>query len=117
MLWDRLKIRPGTRPLVQGVEEWSARSPVAASGRLVANALDAALRPIAQRHPWQLAIGVFALSGLFVWRRPWRKLLSPALLMAVLPPLFSVFAGNAPRPAWLSLASALLNRRRPAQRV
>ena len=113
-LWGRWKSSPGARPLVQGVDAWAARSPLPAAARLAADALDATLRPLAQRHPWRLVMGAFVLGGLFAWSRPWRRIVSPALVVAVLPRLLATMVGSVPRPTWITLATALLSRKRVA---
>ena len=109
-LWSHLKSSPGTRPLVQGVDEWVAHSPLPVAASLVASALDATLWPMAQRNPWRLVLGAFVLGGVLAWGRPWRRVISPAILAAMLPRLLATLAGNVPRPTWIRLAAALLNR-------
>jgi hypothetical protein len=115
-VWVWLKTRPVTRPLAQGVDAWIANSRLPASGRLAADALDTMLRPMAQQHPGRLVLSVFVLSALLVWRRPWRRLVSPALVLALLPPLLNARGGNATRPTWITLAAALLDRQ-PKERA
>ncbi len=113
-LWGHMKSSPAVRPLAQGVDEWAARSPLPVAARIAVNALDATLRPMAQRHPWRLVVGAFVLGGAFAWSRPGRRVVSPTLVAAVLPQLLATMTGSVPRSAWITLAGALLNRKRAA---
>ena len=110
-LWHRLQVIPGARGLVQGVNDWAARSPLAVAGLLAVDALNAAVRPIAQRHPVQLVCGAFVLGGLLTWSRPWRRVFTPALAAAVLPQLLSKVIGAVPRQGWMTLAASVLDRK------
>ena len=116
-LWSGLKSSPRAHSLAQGIEDWVNRSPLPVAASLAANALDATLRPMAQRNPWRLVMGAFVLGGVFAVTRPWRHVISPAIVAAMLPRLLATLAGNVPRPTWLTLAALLLNRKRDGVRV
>ena len=116
-LWSRLKSSPRTHPLAQGIEDWVARSPLPMAAWLAANALDATLRPLAQSNPWRLVMGAFVLGGVLAWCRPWRHVLTPAILATMLPRLLATLAGNVSRPTWITLATVLLNRKRDGSQV
>jgi hypothetical protein len=73
---------PATAFALQAASAWWSGHPLKALGQGAAAAADAALRPVARRHPIALVLGAGLLGGLLVWARPWRWLPSPALLAA-----------------------------------
>jgi hypothetical protein len=78
--------------------------------RVVALAADAAktvVQPVAQRNPLGLMFGAFLVGGLLAWSRPWRRILTPALLVGLLPQLLSRIASNMPAQSWLAALTSL----------
>jgi len=72
---------------VNGAGGLSGSTPLLGVVALLAkSAVNDALKPIAQRHPWALVGGAMALGGLVVWSRPWRGSGS-SLWAGLLPPL------------------------------
>jgi hypothetical protein len=69
---DELRALPGVSLVAEVVGAWWARHPLRVAGTLAAVAATAALRPIAQRHPWGVLGGAFAVGALLALARPWR---------------------------------------------
>lgn len=81
---EQLAALPGNAATAGGL---SASSPLIGMVALAAKgAVNDALKPIAQRHPWALVGGALAVGGLVAWSRPWRGTGS-ALWAGLLPPL------------------------------
>jgi hypothetical protein len=58
--------------------------------------------------------GAFALGGLLAWGRPWRHILTPALLVGLLPQILSRAASNIPAQSWIAVLTTLAqSQRRP----
>jgi len=116
-LWRRLKQTPGTRKVVQGVDDWANHSALPGIAVMAADAANAALRPIAQRSPLRLVLGAAVVGGMLAWSRPWRRIVTPALMAAVLPRLVSQILDRGPSPPWMKLLAALVDRKPAATRV
>ena len=109
-LWRRLKTTPGTRTVVQGVTNWAEHSPLSGVAAFAFAAVNAALRPIAQRGPLRLVLVAMAIGGVLTWSRPWRRIVTPAMVAAVLPQLVLNAVGGMPRLSWMAFLSALVDR-------
>ncbi len=116
-LWRRLKETPATRTVVQGVDDWANHSALPGIAVMAADAANAALRPIAQRTPLRLVLVAAAVGGMLAWSRPWRRIVTPALMAAVLPRLVSQILQRGPRPPWMTLLAALADRKPATTRV
>jgi ferric-dicitrate binding protein FerR (iron transport regulator) len=92
-----LMANPAAALALQAARAWWSGHPLHALGQGAAAAADAALRPVARRHPIALVLGAGLLGGLLVWSRPWRWLPSPALL-ATAASLVQVARSSRPGP-------------------
>lgn len=101
---DELRANPGVSILVGVVSHWWSRHPLRVAATVAVGAATAAVKPIAQRHPWGLLAGAFVVGGLLAWSRPWRWT-KPALLAGLLPQLllagFRISESQADRPRTL----------------
>lgn len=107
---DRLHTVPAAHIALQALAQWWARSPWRLAGRIGADAAQAVVKPVAQRHPWALVLGATAAGALFAWSRPWRWMLKPALFAGLLPQLARhSLKAAVPTSAgsWLSILAAL----------
>jgi len=77
---------------------------------LIAAALKAVVQPTAQRHPLGLVLGALVVGGLLAWSRPWRWILTPALLASVMPQLMSKLIGRMQPLSLVTLLTALMQR-------
>lgn len=91
-----LMANPAAALALQAARTWWSGHPLHALGQGAAAAADAALRPVARRHPIALVLGAGLLGGLLVWSRPWRWLPSPALLATAVS-LFQATRTSRPR--------------------
>lgn len=103
---DRLHSIPGADAL----RHWWAGSPVRTVFQLVANTADMAVHPMAQRHPFGLVVGAAVVGVALAWSRPWRWILTPALLAGLLPRMLSQVVGGVPAATWVSLLGVLASR-------
>ena len=110
-LLRRLREIPGAQAIALGVGNWAARSPLPVAAYTLAQALDALVRPVAQRSPGRLVLGAVALGGLLGWGRRWPRVFTPALAAAVLPQLLSGAVGGVPAQSWLTLIASVLETR------
>ena len=100
---DRLR----TALRVSATAPVSTKTPLHIAGLLAKDAVEAAVQPLADRNPLGLVLGAALAGGVLVWSRPWRWLITPALLATVLPQLAArAFNHGAPVP-WLKLLSSL----------
>src|ERR1035437_3584972 len=83
--FSNLKAKPGASGLVEAMRKLWTQHPLRVAGELAIDVAKTVLKPFAQRHPISLVLGAFALGGLMAWTRPWRPLLTPALLVGLLP--------------------------------
>jgi hypothetical protein len=65
------------------------------------------LLPLAQRHPLGLLLCGLAVGTLLGWSRPWRWIVTPALIVGLLPKLLAKAAALVPSGAWLDILAAL----------
>jgi hypothetical protein len=92
---------------------WAPR-PLAHAIDAAAQVGRAALRPVAQNHPWGLVSGAALAGGLLVASRPWRWPFKPAFVAAWLPQLLMWTLAKVPTqsgaPASTSRPAAVLPR-------
>lgn len=69
---DEIKRSPGVAILIDVVGHWWAQHPLRVAATLASSGANAALKPLAQRHPVALVAGAAVLGGLLAWGRPWR---------------------------------------------
>ena len=101
---DRLR----TALRVSAAAPINTKTPLHIAGMFAKDAVEAAVQPLAQRNPLGLVLGAALAGGVLVWSRPWRWLLTPALLATVLPQLAArAFNHGAPVP-WLKLLTSLV---------
>lgn len=91
--FDAWSAIPGIGGLIDGARGWWAKHPLRPALLLV-------------------TVSVVA-GGLFAWSRPWRWLLSPALLAGLMPQLLSTAMARVPGPAWLAVLASLVKERAP----
>ncbi len=93
-----------------------ATNPLQLAGQMANDAVKRAVQPLAQRNPLALVLGAAVAGGVLAWSRPWRWLLTPALLATLLPQLLSkAFHTGGPLP-WMKLLTALTQpHHKPAQ--
>lgn len=103
-----LKSFQGSRVLLDALRLWWAQHPLRGAATLAKSAVDAAVVPLAQRRPWSLVFGAFAVGVLVVWSRPWRWPLVPALVAGLVPQIFSVVAKKAQPQPLTELLSTLI---------
>jgi hypothetical protein len=85
----------------------NTKTPLHIAGLFARDAVEAAVQPLAQRNPLGMVLGAALAGGFLMWSRPWRWLLTPALLATVLPQLAArAFNHGAPMP-WLKLLTTL----------
>ncbi len=77
---------------------------------LIAQALKAVVQPTAQRHPLGLVLGSLVVGGLLAWSRPWRWILTPALLASVMPQLVSKLMGRIQPLSLVTLLARVMQR-------
>jgi hypothetical protein len=117
---------PAARLVLAALASWWSGHPLHLAGTLALQTADAAVRPVAQKHPVALMAGGLAVGAALAWARPWRHLsgktvaavVVPALLPSVVPGLVpSLLAGLGlqPRPTaraqpdlWPHLLRALM---------
>jgi hypothetical protein len=73
----------------------------------VGDALQGAVRPLAQRHPVALVLTALVVGGLLVSGRAWRWILTPTLLAGLLPQLLSKAIAGVPTASWMAMLAAL----------
>ena len=105
---------PGARIVVAAVQAWWKQHPLHVTGTVVSEALQAAVRPLAQRHPLGLVVGALLVGSLLVSSRPWRWILTPTLLAGLLPQLLAKAVALVPAHSWLSALDALTPSRKDA---
>ena len=109
-----LRTLPGVGPVLDRALRWWAPHPLRQAAAMLGTAAQAVVRPVAQKHPLALVLGAAAVGGLLVISRPWRLLITPALLASVAPRLLANVVGQIPRGSWLTLLTAMLPSARKA---
>ena len=104
---SRDRLRTGLH--VSAAAPVNTKTPLHIAGMVARDAVEAAVQPLAQRNPLWLVLGAAIVGGALVWSRPWRWLLTPALLATVLPQLAArAFNHGVPMP-WMKLLNSLVN--------
>ena len=85
------------------------------AGTFAKEAVDTAVRPLAQDHPVGLVAGAAVLGALLVWSRPWRWVATP-LLASLLPQLIGKAMQQAPTRQWVDLLGSIVSPVRSAAR-
>jgi hypothetical protein len=104
---------PGLGALFDSVHGWWANHPLRPALMLTLQATQKAVSPLAQRHPLALVTASLLAGAAFAWSRPWRWLISPALLAGLMPQLLSTAMARVPGPAWLAVLASLVKERAP----
>ena len=102
---SRERLRQALRDIARAPDH--ATSPLHLAGRMAIDALNHAVQPVAQRNPLGLVLGAAVAGGVLTWSRPWRWILTPALLATLLLPLLSRAFGTSPPLPWMKLLTAL----------
>lgn len=106
-LFNRIKSMPGLGSLIEPVEAWWARHPLRTAGLVAAEASRNLTTPMAERHPLMLLFGAVLVGALLTLSRPWRWLVSPAVLAGLLPSLASRTIRELPVDSWLKLLASI----------
>jgi hypothetical protein len=109
---NTLKAIPGVGIVVEALQAWWKQHPLHVTGTVVSEALQAAVRPLAQRHPLGLMVAALLVGGLLVSSRPWRWILTPTLLAGLLPQLLAKAVALVPAQSWLAALDALAQGRK-----
>lgn len=111
--FDAWSAIPGVGELFDSVRGWWADHPLRPALLLALQATQTAVAPLARRHPLALVTAAALAGGLLAWSRPWRWLLSPALLAGLVPQMVSAAMARVPGPAWLAMLASLAKERQP----
>lgn len=113
--WTGLLAVPAVRVLRDAVHGWWSQHPWHAAGNAAATAVNAALQPVARRHPWALAAAALLAGGLIAASRPWRWRAHLAAGRAGgVPRLLNEVLATLPVASWLVLLAALAQAVAPA---
>lgn len=113
--WRRsLASIPGVAIVLEALESWWAQHPMRLASMVGSEAAKALIQPVAQRHPLTLVAGALVLGAAFVWVKPWRWGLKPALFTGLLSQFASKALAQVPVASWLAVLSQLTPRPRPA---
>lgn len=97
---------PGVGVVIAALRSWWAQHPMRATAMLSAEAAQAVLQPLAQRHPLALVLLAAAAGAALARTRPWRWVMQPALLAGLMPQIVGKVLAEVPVQAWLeALAS------------
>jgi hypothetical protein len=107
---------PGAAVLQSAVESWWAQHPLRTVGVVGANAAQAALAPVAQRHPFALVAVAAVVGGVLGATKAWRWLPKSALLAGLVPQLLTQTLTHIPLQSWRS-AFTWLSRDAGSQKV
>lgn len=108
--FEELKANPVSAILIDAAARWWAHHPLRLAGMLAAGATATMARPVAQRHPLGLMLAALVFGGLLAWSRPWRWLLTPALLAGFVPRIFSAVMTAVPSQAWMAVLTSLMQK-------
>lgn len=106
-LLARIKAMPGVDGLIEPIEAWWAQHPLRTAGLVVVEASRKLTTPIADRHPLALVFGAALMGALLALSRPWRWIVSPAVLAGLLPSLTSRTIRELPVDTWLKVLGAI----------
>ena len=91
---------PGAELLVGVLRDWWDQHPAQALLSAVAQAAQAALRPLARRHPFALMAGAALAGAVLARTRPWRWLSAALPLAGTLGVLLKMGLGGKATPSW-----------------
>jgi inactivated superfamily I helicase len=106
-LLDSLQAIPGGAIVLDILKTWWAQHPLRVTTAVLSDAAQVLLRPMAQRHPLGLVAVAFVVGGLLVWKRPWRWIVTPALVAGLLPQLLAKVVAQVSQRNWLDVLNAL----------
>lgn len=106
-LMSRIKSMPGLGNLLEPIEAWWARHPLRTAGQVAAEASRSFATPMAERHPVMLLFGAVLVGALLALSRPWRWLVSPAVVAGLLPSLASRAIRELPVDSWLKVLASI----------
>ena len=104
---NQLKTQPAAAVVLDTLGNWWSQHPLRVIGLVAVEAARTMARPVGQRHPFALVAVSFVVGGLFVWTRPWRWILKPALLASLLPQLIRRTIAHTSSRSWLAMLAAL----------
>ena len=107
-----LKSIPGAGILIEALDSWWTQHPLRLASMVAADAVNAGIQPLAQRHPLSLMLAALLLGGALARSRPWRWLLKPALFAGLMPQLLSKAIAQLPAPSWVAALTALTQAQR-----
>lgn len=97
---------PGVGVVITALRSWWAQHPLRGTAMLSAEAAQALLQPLAQRHPLALVLLAAAAGAVLARTRPWRWVMQPALLAGLMPQIIGKVLAEVPVQSWLdALAS------------
>jgi len=106
-LLERIKAMPGLAGLIEPVEAWWAQHPLRTASLIVAEGSRKLAAPVADRHPLALVLAAALAGALLVLSRPWRWLVSPAVVAGLLPSLASRTLRNLPLGSWVRVLASI----------
>lgn len=104
---DSLKLNPAANIVMEAASLWWAQHPLRVASMLTADAVKSLVKTTGQRHPLGLVAGGLVLGGLLAWGRPWRLLLTPALLAGLMPQLLTKALSLVPPGSWMVVLASL----------
>lgn len=110
-LLDKVRRFPGAALIAETLEMWWLRHPMRSAVLIAGEASRALIRPVAQRHPFQLVLVALAAGAVLAWSRPWRWIVRPAFFAGLLPQLVSRVVAHLPIETWISM---IVNLNQPA---
>ncbi|KNZ31470.1 MAG: hypothetical protein AD742_15780 [Methylibium sp. NZG] len=110
--WHSLTDHPAAAAVLALVYRWWERHPLRLVGIVATGATVAVVRPMAQRNPVVMVLAALLLGGALAWSRPWRWLLTPALLTGLAPRVISKLMALAPASSWLAVLDSLFRQPR-----
>jgi hypothetical protein len=91
-----LRDMPVVASIVDAARAWWSTSPWSTVGSFAGHASDAAIRPVAQRHPVALVVAAATAGAVLMRFRPWRWISRHALLAGLLPQIASRLLAQLP---------------------
>lgn len=110
---DALKANPLGGAVVAAATRWWAQHPLRLATMIAADATTAVVRPMAQQNPLGLVMIALLLGGALAWSRPWRWLLTPALLAGLVPRTVSSLLALVPAQSWMAALDSLTQKPPP----
>lgn len=98
---------PPAASAANALAQWWTAHPLHEATAGVAIIANAALLPLAQRHPVRLVAGGLLVGGLLAWSRPWQWLPKAALIDVLLPKFACSVLAQTPAASWMAILSAL----------